>query len=449
MLDYLIFFIKFAVAVSSVVGLSILFERINPKIAGVLSGYPVGVAISLFFFGFENGAEFASKSAIFNAVGIITFLSFIYIYYLASRTFSKGVIIISTILATAGFLAIAYVLQLISFGLISSLVVSIMAVIVFAMLFDRIRKIQTGIKVKVTLKSILVKAIVAGSIIAGVTTIAGLVGPEWAGLLSSFPATTLPLMLMVHYKYTTMHLHALVKYIPASSISIVLYAAAVYYFYPLNGVYVGTAIAYGIATIPILLMYFIESKELIKKAGKLLHMVDKSTVHFIMTGGTIDFHYERRFDTVVPNKVSAIPEFIKSLDFVNADFTELFIKDSRALTDTDFKKILKTVEKSPYSKMIITTGSFKIDKLAKYLEDNIKRNTKTIILTGSTTPIAGFTPSEGLFNLGHALANVQNLTHGIYISFNGELFSKADIDRLVREGGLAAIFQIGIKSPLI
>lgn len=444
-----IFFFKFLVAVSTVLLLSELFERINPRVASVLSGYPVGVALSLFFFGLENGAEFASISALFNIVGIISFLSFIGIYFLASRIFTKFSLIASTAFATVGFLLISYVLQQIEFTLVTSVISASIAIIAWVVPFNKIRKMQTGINVKVKFKSILVKALIAGSIITSVTTIAGIVGPKWAGLLASFPATTLPLMLMVHHKYSTMHLHALLKYIPIGSFSIVAYVATVYYFYPIVGIYLGTVIAYSVATILILLLFFIENSNLIKKLRKTIYMVDQATIHFIITGGTIDFHYERRYDSIVPNKKSVIPEFIKTLDYVNADFTEMFIKDSRQMNAADFRNILKTIEKSPYSKIIVTTGTFKIDKLAQFIETNIKNSTKTIVFTGSTTPIAGFTPSEGLFNLGHAVACAQKLDKGVYISFNGETFTKKDINRLVKEGGLAAIFQIGIQSPAI
>jgi hypothetical protein len=445
----LLFFIKFIIAVGTVVLLSDLFERINPRIAGVLSGYPIGVALSLFFFGLENGAKFASRSALFNIVGIISFLTFIGIYYLSSRVFTKFTLIISTFLATLGFLIISYVLQQIRFTLISGVILAIISIVVWSVYFNKIRKMQTGIDVKVTFKSIFIKAIVAGLIITGVTTIAGFVGPAWAGLLASFPATTLPLILMVHRKYSTMHLHAFLKYIPVGSFSIVAYVIAVYYFYPRVGIYFGTVIAYGVATLFIFLYFFTEKSSIIKKLREGFHMTDQSTIHFIITGGTIDFHFERRHDTIVANTKSIIPEFIKTLDYLNSEFTELFIKDSRTLSETDYKKILQTIEKSPYSKIIVTTGTFKIDELAKFIDENTINNTKTIILTGSTTPIEGFTPSEGLFNLGHAVACAQRMGKGVYISFNGELFTKNEIDRLIREGGLAAIFQISTHSPLI
>lgn len=285
----LIFFVKFILAVSTVVFLSELFERINPRIAGVLSGYPVGVALSLFFFGFENGAAFASRSALFSIVGVATFLSFIGIYFLASRLFTKFALIKSTFVATIGSLIIAYVLEGREFGLVSSIVIALGAIMVLAIVFNNLRKMQTGISIKVTLKSILVKAFVAGSIITVVTTIAKIIGPEWAGLLASFPATTLPLILMVHHRYSTMHLHAFFKDIPIASISLVFYGLGVYYFYPRFGIYLGTLIAYGIATVPILLLFYVENSNIIRGIREAFHMVDKSTIHFIITGGTITF----------------------------------------------------------------------------------------------------------------------------------------------------------------
>lgn len=40
------------------------------------------------------------------------------------------------------------------------------------------------------------------------------------------------------------------------------------------------------------------------------------TIHFIITGGTIDSHYDGSKDTAAPNKESIIPFFIKSLKFI-------------------------------------------------------------------------------------------------------------------------------------
>jgi L-asparaginase len=46
---------------------------------------------------------------------------------------------------------------------------------------------------------------------------------------------------------------------------------------------------------------------------------------------------------------------------------------------------------------------------------------KTIILTGAMVPYK-FGSSDGLFNLGSALAFAETLPHGIYIAMNGRCF---------------------------
>ncbi len=56
---------------------------------------------------------------------------------------------------------------------------------------------------------------------------------------------------------------------------------------------------------------------------------------------------------------------------------------------------------------------------AKLLGEQIKD--KTIILTGAMIPYA-FGSSDGLFNLGSALAFLQTLPAGVYISMNGKYF---------------------------
>ena len=59
---------------------------------------------------------------------------------------------------------------------------------------------------------------------------------------------------------------------------------------------------------------------------------------------------------------------------------------------------------------------------------------KTIVLTGAMIPYK-FGSSDGLFNLGSALAFVQTLPHGVYIAMNGRWFAW-DRVRKNREKGI-------------
>ena len=57
---------------------------------------------------------------------------------------------------------------------------------------------------------------------------------------------------------------------------------------------------------------------------------------------------------------------------------------------------------------------------AKVLAERIKD--KTIVLTGAMIPYK-FGSSDGLFNLGSALAFVQTLPAGVYVVMNGRCFN--------------------------
>ena len=61
---------------------------------------------------------------------------------------------------------------------------------------------------------------------------------------------------------------------------------------------------------------------------------------------------------------------------------------------------------------------------------------KTIVLTGAMIPYA-FGSSDGLFNLGSALAFVQILSPGVYVAMNGRYF----LGERVRKNTVTGIFE--------
>ena len=165
-------------------------------------------------------------------------------------------------------------------------------------------------------------------------------------------------------------------------------------------------------------------------------------IHFIMTGGTIDSRYDGGKDTAIPNKESIIPSFIESLKLYQyAEFTTVCMKDSRDLTSNDIENILKTVEKSPHTKIIVTHGTYTMPDTARYLKANIKRKDQTIVLTGSAIPINGFSPSDGPFSLGYAIAQLEHLKPGVYVAINGKVFSPEEIMKNISEARFYSIFQ--------
>lgn len=167
-----------------------------------------------------------------------------------------------------------------------------------------------------------------------------------------------------------------------------------------------------------------------------------STIHFILTGGTIDSHYDGTKDTAVPNKESVIPNYVSSLKFYKKhQFTTVCMKDSRDLNNSDIKKILKAIENSKHKNIIITHGTYTMPDTARYLGKNLKRTDQKIIFTGSMIPMSGFTNSDGPFNLGFAIAKIEDLDPGIYVCMNGKVFTPDEVRKDLKQGRFTSIFR--------
>jgi len=165
------------------------------------------------------------------------------------------------------------------------------------------------------------------------------------------------------------------------------------------------------------------------------------TIHFIITGGTIDSYYEATKDTAVPLLNSCIPPFIKSLRlYEKIMFTEVCMKDSRQLTEEDMKEIAEAIEMSPYTKIIVTHGTYTMSDTARFLNARLKRKDQTIVFTGSMIPLIGFSPSDAPFNLGYAIAKVQELLSGTYVCMNGKVFSPDEVSKLLYDGTFRSLF---------
>ena len=170
-------------------------------------------------------------------------------------------------------------------------------------------------------------------------------------------------------------------------------------------------------------------------------MTKNEKLHFIITGGTLDSYYDGTKDTAVTNEHSIVPKFVKILKlYEECEFTEVCMKDSRELTETDRKNILKAVKKSNSKRIIITHGTYTLPDTGRYLEANLKNHGKVIIFVCSMIPLEGFTPTDAGFNIGYAVAKSQELPEGIYVCMNGRLFTPSEIVKILSEGRFGSIY---------
>jgi len=165
-------------------------------------------------------------------------------------------------------------------------------------------------------------------------------------------------------------------------------------------------------------------------------------INIFITGGTIDSQWDGKLDTAVINKKSSLPDYFESLIlYADVEFTEICLKDSRSLNSADLSNLLKNIEESPCTKIIITHGTYTMPDTAKFLSANLIRKDQTVILTGSMVPLSGFLPSDAPFNLGYAIAQVDNLQPGVYLCMNGKTFTPDEVAKNLAEGKFYSVFE--------
>lgn len=245
--------IKMATAVLMVIALSVIAEVVSPRIAGILSGYPLGSAISLFFIGYEIGPQFAADSALYTSLGLIATQVFAYCYYRSSLLTEKWStapqILCSSLGGIGGYFLAAVFLRPLRVNPVFAVLLPTLFIFLFIRLFRGVQNRKIQKRAGINLNLLLIRAVFAACAIVVITSLAKLIGPAWAGLFSAFPITMLPLVAIIHFTYHPEHVHSILKNVPTGLGSLVVYTLAVFFFYPMYGIYMGTALSYGLATL--------------------------------------------------------------------------------------------------------------------------------------------------------------------------------------------------------
>ncbi|WP_421869592.1 hypothetical protein [Motiliproteus sp.] len=260
---------KLLVSILAVLGLSLVAERVSPKVAGVLSGYPLGSAIALFFIGLEQGQAFAAEAAVSTLAGFSASLVLAGGYYLASSRIASSRLASSSrfsvkpasngrvwfdlpVAAVAGvlaFLLASALLQQLTLGLIGGALITLATILLSARLFKHIDNVAPLKTQRLSRWVMLLRALMAAATVLLITGLAELIGPTWSGLLSAFPITLFPFMLIMHYSYGPAVVYTVIRNYPMGLGALLCYTLTVALTYPDWGVPWGTALGFVVATL--------------------------------------------------------------------------------------------------------------------------------------------------------------------------------------------------------
>ncbi len=158
------------------------------------------------------------------------------------------------------------------------------------------------------------------------------------------------------------------------------------------------------------------------------------SIRIFITGGTFDKEYNELNGQLYFKDTHLHDLLDMGRNKVSVEIRTLMMIDSLQMTDEDRALIVHQCKHCNENQIVITHGTDTMEDTAKVLA--LAMLNKTIILTGAMIPIK-FGSSDGLFNLGSALAFAQSLPLGVYIAMNGRFFNWDN----VRKNKLTGIFE--------
>jgi L-asparaginase len=154
-------------------------------------------------------------------------------------------------------------------------------------------------------------------------------------------------------------------------------------------------------------------------------------IRVLITGGTFDKEYDEIQGRLF-FKDSHLPEMLTlGRARLQLEVRTLMMVDSLDMTNAGRTLIAEQCRAAPGERIVITHGTDTMAETARFVAERVQG--KTIVLTGAMIPYK-FGSSDGLFNLGSALAFVQTLPAGVYIAMNGRCFPAARVRKNKQTG---------------
>jgi uncharacterized membrane protein (GlpM family) len=243
------FLIKLAVTVIVVVGLTEVSRRLSPTLAGILSGLPLGAALTMYFVATEQGDAFALTAVPWGILGISSSILFSLVYLCTgrlTRSVDRRASVIACVSASlAAFFGAALVFRLLPMSLCLSLGVTLP---VIAANFALLRWLGIGhtatTRPSFGYRGLLFRAAVAGAIVTTITGAAAVLGSEWIGLLSGFPVILLPLYIVLHLRQGDRLYPGVIAGFSYSVTNLVLFYVSLLVFVPMIGLNLSFVVTY-------------------------------------------------------------------------------------------------------------------------------------------------------------------------------------------------------------
>jgi L-asparaginase len=144
--------------------------------------------------------------------------------------------------------------------------------------------------------------------------------------------------------------------------------------------------------------------------------MDSAPLRILVTGGTFDKDYHELEGRLFFRETHVQEMLRLGRARLSISVQTLMLIDSLEMTDAHRAQILSACRDAREERIVVTHGTDTMEHTARTLGEAGLQ--KTIVLTGAMVPYT-FGSSDGLFNLGSALAFAQARPHGTYVAMNG------------------------------
>ncbi len=233
---------------------TLLAERLGSTKGGLVTNLPSTILVALVFVALVQGPGFAAAATTAVPIGMLIDTLFLALLILLL----KYGLITAGLLSLASWFILAFLAQK-----IHSTHMVLNVILYFATAAASYLFLEYGVKIPAQEKnrgkyspgSLIIRALFAGSVVAGTTIISTVAGTYWVGLFSIFPAVMLSTMVILTLTQGADFARATGKVMILSSTNIIIYALGVALTYPAIGVVFGTIVSFGMAFLWVLILH--------------------------------------------------------------------------------------------------------------------------------------------------------------------------------------------------
>jgi len=237
--------LSFVVAGVWISGATLLGEKLGSKRAGLITNLPSSILLSLIFMALTMGPEYAAATTKGIPVGMTIDTLFTLVFILMARKgLSKALTISLIVWAITAYVFIKLIPPL---GMAGAIGLYVLVTALCFILAEGVLHIRSVPHKETTFswKQILLRALFAGTVVAGAVTIAQFAPPYMTGILATFPAVLSSTLVIFTLSQGADFARATGKILILSSSNIIIYAWIAGLTFPSLGPWIGTILSFA------------------------------------------------------------------------------------------------------------------------------------------------------------------------------------------------------------